>query len=119
MRSIEPGISRFRVWSFGPSRNDDVEQVLPSLLCRLRGLERRIIRIALRAAAIERRLVKRIERCALLQALDEVRVRDEWLAERDQFGRASVQHFGREIEILAVVGAIGLLEALSQGQLWQ
>src|SRR6266851_2674106 len=23
MRSIEPGISRFRVWSFGPSRNDD------------------------------------------------------------------------------------------------
>jgi len=24
MRSIEPGISRFRVWSFGPSRNDDL-----------------------------------------------------------------------------------------------
>src|SRR6202795_3868292 len=24
MRSIEPGISRFRVWSFGPSRNDRV-----------------------------------------------------------------------------------------------
>src|SRR5664279_1344717 len=23
MRSIEPGISRFRVWSFGPSRNDE------------------------------------------------------------------------------------------------
>src|SRR4051794_36227316 len=23
MHSIEPGISRFRVWSFGPSRNDD------------------------------------------------------------------------------------------------
>ncbi|MBA4038669.1 MAG: hypothetical protein C0480_29115 [Bradyrhizobium sp.] len=23
MQSIEPGISRFRVWSFGPSRNDD------------------------------------------------------------------------------------------------
>ncbi len=22
--SIEPGISRFRVWSFGPSRNDGV-----------------------------------------------------------------------------------------------
>ncbi|QDW41565.1 hypothetical protein FFI89_033290 [Bradyrhizobium sp. KBS0727] len=22
MRSTEPGISRFRVWSFGPSRND-------------------------------------------------------------------------------------------------
>src|SRR4029450_8931703 len=27
MQSIEPGISRFRVWSFGPSRNDDVEFV--------------------------------------------------------------------------------------------
>jgi transglutaminase-like putative cysteine protease len=26
MRSIEPGISRFRVWSFGPSRNDDSEK---------------------------------------------------------------------------------------------
>jgi flagellar biosynthetic protein FliQ len=25
MRSIEPGISRFRVWSFGPSRNDAVK----------------------------------------------------------------------------------------------
>jgi hypothetical protein len=24
MRSIEPGISRFRVWSCGPSRNDGV-----------------------------------------------------------------------------------------------
>jgi len=27
MRSIEPGISRFRVWSFGPSRNDGVRNV--------------------------------------------------------------------------------------------
>jgi hypothetical protein len=26
MRSIEPGISRFRVWSFGPSRNDSQTQ---------------------------------------------------------------------------------------------
>src|SRR4051812_28483173 len=26
MRSIEPGISRFRVWSFGPSRNDDKQK---------------------------------------------------------------------------------------------
>jgi hypothetical protein len=24
MQSIEPGISRFRVWSFGPSRNDGI-----------------------------------------------------------------------------------------------
>src|SRR5579883_1517901 len=27
MRSIEPGISRFRVWSFGPSRNDKGENL--------------------------------------------------------------------------------------------
>src|SRR5215472_6063426 len=27
MRSIEPGISRFRVRSFGPSRNDDVDEL--------------------------------------------------------------------------------------------
>src|SRR5438132_7908736 len=26
MRSIEPGISRFRVWSFGPSRNDTFQK---------------------------------------------------------------------------------------------
>nr|AWM10297.1 hypothetical protein CIT39_30245 [Bradyrhizobium symbiodeficiens] len=25
MRSTEPGISRFRIWSFGPSRNDEGE----------------------------------------------------------------------------------------------
>ena len=24
MRSIEPGISRFRIWSFGPARNDSI-----------------------------------------------------------------------------------------------
>src|SRR5512140_2816781 len=33
MRSIEPGISRFRVWSFGPSRNDaddHIGGVMPS-----------------------------------------------------------------------------------------
>ncbi|TFV48694.1 hypothetical protein E4K65_11380 [Bradyrhizobium niftali] len=27
VRSTEPGISRFRVWSFGPSRNDGVYQI--------------------------------------------------------------------------------------------
>src|SRR3984885_11312215 len=31
MRSIEPGISRFRVWSFGPSRNDDGDFSTPRL----------------------------------------------------------------------------------------
>src|SRR4051794_33039138 len=28
MRSIEPGISRFRVWSYGPSRNDGLKRSL-------------------------------------------------------------------------------------------
>src|ERR1700737_4237683 len=28
MQSIEPGISRFRVWSFGPSRNDNNKKIL-------------------------------------------------------------------------------------------
>jgi len=35
MRSIEPGISRSRVWSFGPSRNDrDLAFVQAEGLCR-------------------------------------------------------------------------------------
>ena len=29
MRSIEPGISRFRVWSFGPWRKDDLRDLQP------------------------------------------------------------------------------------------
>src|SRR6478736_1844842 len=32
MRSIEPGISRFRVWSFGPSRNDGLGLHQPAAL---------------------------------------------------------------------------------------
>ena len=31
MRSIEPGISRFRVWSFGPSRNDELARSRPAV----------------------------------------------------------------------------------------
>jgi hypothetical protein len=31
MRSIEPGISRFLVWSFGPSRNDGLKWIASSL----------------------------------------------------------------------------------------
>ena len=37
MRSIEPGISRFRVWSFGPSRNEEsvARRFLQNLLQRV------------------------------------------------------------------------------------
>src|ERR1700761_7705483 len=61
MRSIEPGISRFRVRSFGPSRNDGKGGMLsPSLPAELRaaldakleGLSRHDV--ATRAAAISK-----------------------------------------------------------------
>src|SRR4029453_5829398 len=39
MRSIEPGISRFRVWCFAPSRNDEVEVLRLRRLLRERRLE--------------------------------------------------------------------------------
>ena len=42
--SIEPGISRFRVWSFGPSRNDNNDNYACCLT-----------RCCIRAAAITRR----------------------------------------------------------------
>src|SRR6266581_9206245 len=85
-----------------------------SLLRRLRSLQRRIIRIALRPAAVERRLVPLVERRALLQALDQIGVRDERLSERDQVGRARREHLGRAFEVIAVVGDISALEALAQ-----
>ncbi len=44
MRSIESGISRFRVWSFGPSRNDGAGREKPG---RDRGCRGRTTRIAL------------------------------------------------------------------------
>src|ERR1700761_3712135 len=31
MQSIEPGISRFRVWSYGPSRNDSEDEWSPPM----------------------------------------------------------------------------------------
>ena len=86
-----------------------------ALLRRLRRSQRRIIRIPLGAAAVERRLVRRVQRRALLQAFDQIGVRDERLSERDQIGRVGIEHLVREIEIIAVVGDIGLLEALAQG----
>src|SRR5258708_4894752 len=85
-----------------------------SLLRRLRSLQRRIIRIALRPAAVERRLVPLAERRALLQALDQIGVRDERLSERDEVGLVRREHLGREFEIVAVVGDIGAFEALAQ-----
>jgi hypothetical protein len=43
MRSIEPGISRFRVWSFGPSRNDSgyvIASVAKQFICRVKKEKR-------------------------------------------------------------------------------
>jgi hypothetical protein len=39
----EPGISRFRVWSFGPSRNDDVLKVSTAVRMRSDEILRRLL----------------------------------------------------------------------------
>src|ERR1700738_249429 len=85
----------------------------------LRGVQRlaqhRIIRIALGAAAIERRLVRRIERGTALEALDQIGIGEERFSECDQVGLVGRKYFGREFEIIAVVGDVSLLETLAQG----
>src|ERR1700709_1885232 len=43
MRSIEPGISRFRVWSFGPSRNDELKKDSPMAFRQRRDVLRSIL----------------------------------------------------------------------------
>src|ERR1700736_3383669 len=84
----------------------------------LRGVQRlaqyRIIRVALGAAAVEGRLVRRIERGAALEALDQIGIGEERFSECDQVGLISREHFGREFEIIAVVGDVSLLETLAQ-----
>ena len=76
--------------------------------------ERRIIRVALCAAAVERRLVPRVQRRALLQAFDQVGVGNERFSKRDQVGGVGLEHLVRQIEIIAVVGDIGAAKALAQ-----
>ena len=78
--------------------------------------QRRIVRVSLGAAAIERRLVGCVQRCALLQPLDQVGVGDERLSERDQVGRIGIELLVGEFEVIAVVGDIGLLEPLAQAR---
>src|SRR5438477_4474342 len=56
-----------------------------ALLRRFRRLQRRIIRIALCPAAVERRLVEGVERRALLAALAQLWVGGDRLSERVQF----------------------------------
>src|SRR5450631_1318716 len=64
-----------------------------SLLRRLHGFaQRRIIRIALGAAAVECRLVRRIQWGAALEALDQIGVGDEQLSECDQVGLIGGEH---------------------------
>ena len=50
-----------------------------------------------------------------LQALDQIGIGDERLAERDQVGLAGREHLVGEREVVAVVGHVGVLEALAQG----
>src|SRR5450631_715543 len=70
-------------------RNDNVEG--GCFLLRRRRLQRRIVRVALGAAAIEGRLVRRVERRAALEALDQIRIGKERFSERDQVGFISRQ----------------------------
>src|SRR5436190_19116900 len=80
------------------------------LLRRFRRRQRRIVRISLGAAAVERVLVPRVQRRALLEALDEVGVGDEGFSKRDQIGRVGVELPVGELEVVTIVGDIGLLE---------
>src|SRR6202158_4482172 len=74
-----------------------------------------IVGVALGTAAVERRLVRRVERRAALQALDQVGGGAGRFSERDQIGRVGDEHLVGEFEIIAVVGDIGPFEALAQG----
>ncbi len=70
--------------------------------------------VALGAAAIERRLVGIVEWRAGLQALDQIRIRDERLAERDQVSSVRFENLAGECEIEAVIGDMACPEALAQ-----
>jgi hypothetical protein len=59
-----------------------------NLLRRVGGFQRRIIRVSLGTAAIERRLVGCVERRAALEAFDQIGIGDEQFSERDQVGLA-------------------------------
>src|SRR3981081_3477091 len=84
----------------------------------LRGVQRlaqhRIIRIALGAAAIEGRLVRRIERGTALEALDQIGIGEERFSECDQVSLGGGEPLWGEFEIMAVVGDVSLLETLAQ-----
>src|SRR5712675_189394 len=84
----------------------------------LRGVQRLaqrgIIRVALGAAAIEGRLVRRIERGTALEALDQIGIGEERFSECDQIGLISGEHLGGEFEIIAIVGDISALKTLAQ-----
>ena len=59
-----------------------------SLLRRVGRFQRRIVRVSLGAAAIERRLIGRVERRASLEAFDQIGIGNEQFSERDQVGLA-------------------------------
>src|SRR5882724_6243945 len=115
MRSIEPGISRFRVWSFGPSRNDGSSflarrRILGSLQPLLQFVSRdfsNLWRPAGRAVKGFRETRERkceadgltiarhrldVDRSRMLQAFDEVRV-DIELAPAAQFPTVRIRNW--------------------------
>jgi hypothetical protein len=62
------------------------------LSCPLRGIQRGIIDIAFRPAAIVSVRIRRIKRCAAFEPFNQVRVGQEQLAESDQVRVSSPQH---------------------------
>src|ERR1700760_3928363 len=79
-----------------------------------RGLERRIVGVSLLGSAVEGGLVGIIQSRVRAQALHEIGVGDEQLAEGDEIGAAGRHRLLRELQRVAVVGDIGALEALPE-----
>src|SRR5437763_1215073 len=70
---------------------------------RVRLAEHRIIGVALGTTAIKGRLIERVQRRAAVETLDQVRIGDEQLAERNQIGLVRRKRFVGEGEMIAVV----------------
>ena len=75
------------------------------------NFEGRIIDVALGAAAIQGGGIQRVQGRALLQSFDQIRVADEGAAKGKQIGLARVQVGVGQVEVITVVGQVGVLEA--------
>jgi hypothetical protein len=65
--------------------------------------KRRIVRVALCAATVEGGVIRGVERRVVLEALHQVRVGDEELAEGNAVGVAALNGLGGAVAIIAVV----------------